>query len=350
LLPGASHELEFATDTKRRDKKHASNLSPYPPELIPFEPLDGPDTRYSQLHKPFGSMPYKEAGINGFTPPQPFAVASHFARCGDFKDFHWPTLAELNDDLDQAFAWRDDDERIRYFSHDVVDEEIVMYHGPPPAPATVHQPAVPSVSALNKAILDLTDRLFFVSHSRGNPSIRKWRLVRVALADSTAMSPSCLQDGKLIVEFYILHHEDVRHNATNQRYWLQYHPFCDITTPTSSTMTHMIRPYDTSKYLAARSRLVPFRRWLNLTHSNTYLHGPFEFATINGRQTHDRVAQTDWDILSTHASQFSNPVPRFDLPSYSIHIDLSVHVIVHNPTQAAALCSAVSIDTTPVFP
>lgn len=349
-LPGASYQLEFAMDTKRHNKKHASDLSPYPPELVPFEPIDGPDNRYSQLYKPFGTMPYKEAGIDGFKPPQPFAIASHFARRGDYKDFRWPTLAELNDELDHEFAWRDDAERVRYFSHDVVEEEPVMYHGPPPSPAIVRQPSVPAISTLVKSIIDSTDRLFFVSHSLGNPSIREWRLIRVAFTDSTAMSPSCLQEGKFLVEFYILHHEDVRQNAMNQRYWLQYHPFSDITTPTSSIMTHLIRPSDTSEALAAKSHLVPFRRWLNLTHSDTYLHGPFDFATINGRRTRDRIAKADWDILSTHASQFSNSLPRFDLPSYSIHVDLGVHVAVHNPTLAAALCTAASIDTTPVLP
>jgi hypothetical protein len=177
LLPGASYQLEFATDPKRHDKKHASDLSPYPPELIPFEPLDGPDNRYSQLHKPFGPMPYKEAGIDGFTPPRPFAIASHFARRGDHNDFQWPTLAKLNDELDHDFEWRDDDERARYFSHDVVEDEPVMYHGPPPSPAAVRQPSVPPISILVKSIIDSTDRLFFVSHSLGNPSIREWRLI-----------------------------------------------------------------------------------------------------------------------------------------------------------------------------
>ncbi len=62
LLSGASYELEFVGDSKRRDKKHASDLSPYPPELIPFQPVDGPDNRYGQLYKPTGASPYKEAG------------------------------------------------------------------------------------------------------------------------------------------------------------------------------------------------------------------------------------------------------------------------------------------------
>jgi hypothetical protein len=53
----------------QKSKKHASNLSPYPPELIPFEPLDGVDNGYSQLYKSFGPSPYREAGITGFISP-----------------------------------------------------------------------------------------------------------------------------------------------------------------------------------------------------------------------------------------------------------------------------------------
>jgi hypothetical protein len=89
-LEGASYELEFVGNPSCREKKHASDLSPYPPELIPFQPLDTADSRYSQLYRPIGKSPYKEAGINGFTPPQPFRIVSHFLTKGDFRDFHFP--------------------------------------------------------------------------------------------------------------------------------------------------------------------------------------------------------------------------------------------------------------------
>ncbi len=104
----------------------------------------------------------------------------------------------------------------------------------------------------------------------------------MALSDSSSLLPSCLQDGRFLVEFYALHFDDVHHNACNQRYWLQYHLVGNIATPTSSATTHFIRPSDTSEALAVKQRLVPFRRWLNLTHSDTYLHGPFDFASVNG--------------------------------------------------------------------
>ncbi len=57
-LPGASCKLQYVHSPTRRDKKHASDLSLYPVELIPFQPLDGADTRYSQLYKPIGLSPF----------------------------------------------------------------------------------------------------------------------------------------------------------------------------------------------------------------------------------------------------------------------------------------------------
>jgi hypothetical protein len=45
---------------------------PYPPELVPFTPLDGADTRYGQLYKPISTHPFKEAGIKGFMLCQPY--------------------------------------------------------------------------------------------------------------------------------------------------------------------------------------------------------------------------------------------------------------------------------------
>jgi hypothetical protein len=81
---GTSHTLKFTSNPKQRKKKQASNLLPYLPELIPFQPVDGHDNQYSQLYKPIQKSSYKEAGINGFEPPQPFAINVHFARRGNF--------------------------------------------------------------------------------------------------------------------------------------------------------------------------------------------------------------------------------------------------------------------------
>ena len=80
-----------------------------------------------------------------------------------------------------------------------------------------------------------------------------------------------------------------------------------------------------SEERAARHHLLPICCWVNLTHVNTFIHGPFDFATVNGRKTWDRVGQEAWDMLTAKTSMFRNPKPRFDLPSYSIHVDRGVH-------------------------
>jgi hypothetical protein len=51
-------------------------------------------------------------GIKGFTPPQPFQAAAHFAKTGNFRDFHFPMLSELNNEFD-PFPWKDNAEQLR---------------------------------------------------------------------------------------------------------------------------------------------------------------------------------------------------------------------------------------------
>jgi hypothetical protein len=103
----------------------------------------------------------------------------------------------------------------------------------------------------------------------------------MAMDAATALSSSCFQDRCFLVKFYTLHHDDVRFNAINQRYWLQYHFLANLTTPISTTTMHLICPSNTLEALAMKQKLAPFRCGLNLTHSDTYLHGPFDFATVN---------------------------------------------------------------------
>jgi hypothetical protein len=98
-----------------------------------------------------------------------------------------------------------------------------------------------------------------------------------------------------------------------------------------------VRPIDTSDGYVARHKLMPFRKWLNKCHQDTYIHGPFKFASIRGRKTRDPVAQSDWGILHKHSSMFNNPVPRFDVPTYLIHCNHGAHVIFHDKSTCAIL-------------
>jgi hypothetical protein len=142
VLTGASYELEHC-DSKRKYKKHASNLSPYPVELILFQPVDGADTRYGQLFKPISAHPFKEAGIKGFTPTQPYKVTSHLAITTRCTAFHWPSLSELNDEF-APFPWANDDKFQRYIHGDSITKLPVLATGPPPAGSTHFIPKTPA--------------------------------------------------------------------------------------------------------------------------------------------------------------------------------------------------------------
>jgi hypothetical protein len=348
-LPGASYEIEFIDKPSRRDKNHAANLSPYPPELLPFEPLDSANSRYGQLHNPIGKSPYKEAGIEGFIPPRPFRIASHFLTKGDYRDFHFPTLAELNEEI-SPFQWIDNEEHIQVMSRNRIEDQPVLYTGPPPSCAVPSPPSASPLSSLIASIINSSDRLFFILHSLGNPNTCEWRLVRVAFSNSTSLSPSCLQDGQFLMEFYTLYHADVWFNPYNQQYWLQYHSIGDIATPTSSTTTHLIQPSDTLEAHAARHQLVPFCRWINLLHSSTLLHGHFKLASVNGRKTCDRVSPADWDVLAKFSTLYQNPLTRFDLPSYSIHVDSGINSTFWDQDNADALCAAANSSDDCLYP
>jgi hypothetical protein len=115
---------------------------------------------------------------------------------------------------------------------------------------------------------------------------------------------------------------------------LQLHGVDDLCFPRLASDTHLVRPCDTSDGYATRHKLMPFWKWLNICHLETYIHGPFEFALIQGRKTRDRIAQVDWDALALHSSMFCNPIPSFNVTTYSIHCDCGAHVSVH----IAAVC------------
>jgi hypothetical protein len=98
--------------------------------LVPYSPVDGPDNRFGQIHKPLSPDAYKAAGIEGFAPPSPrfdFSNRKHFDETTipsdsspeddainpsllidfqnwhnateDDKDLHFPSLWELNQEL-----------------------------------------------------------------------------------------------------------------------------------------------------------------------------------------------------------------------------------------------------------
>ncbi len=134
-------------------------------------------------------------------------------------------------------------------------------------------------------------------------------------------------DGRYLVDFYLPHPSDFRYNAINKWFWLQYHSQEDIIGPTSSAYTRYIWPLETSEAYAHQHQLLPYRKFLNLTHLDTYILGPFNFATIHGRKSCNRIPQSTWAILKSHSDMFHNPIPWFDVPTTPF---MSIKVPTHH--------------------
>eukprot|EP00984_Skeletonema_dohrnii_P006306 scaffold2258_cov84-Skeletonema_dohrnii-CCMP3373.AAC.7 len=347
-LHGASYEIRHLA-TGRTDKKHASDLSPFPPELIPLIPLDGADSSYGQINKKLDDHPYQAAGISGFRQsPNPFSLLH-----GDVvtdPDLHMPTVAEMNADM---FPWLDNEEeaRVDAAQEKMCKAELFLSPKQPSTTSISPSPAVPTASALHIQIIRSTSKLFFISCPvTGCPSTSEWHLVRVNLEATHFHNPECGVNGKYLVDFYIPHPSDSYYNALNMRFWLEYHKTSSYVTTADRRTCHLIRPDANSEDYASRNSLTPFRQWATLTHSSTFIHGPFDFAIVNSRQSRDRISQSDWDELFKYRSHFSNQIPSFDLPTYSVHVE-QFHTTYssENLTRRHAACRQLSSGETIFF-
>jgi hypothetical protein len=141
------------------------------------------------------------------------------------------------------------------------------------------------------------------------------------------LHPSCLQDGKFLVQFFIQHFNDDSVNLTEKRYWLEYHSHHNKK-KTLGTQYHLILPSSISPDIAQTRNLVPYREWMYLFPDTQFLHGPFNFATINNRKTRDRISTTDWKLLISEKDKYDCPPPQF---SHSIiHIATTEQPITHH--------------------
>jgi hypothetical protein len=157
--------IEHCLKPSRKEKNHALDLTPYPFELIPFEPIDGTDNWYGQLYKPIGANPCKESSLKGFNPPTLFCDPQNFINVGDYKDFQWSTLAELNNKLD-PFPWHNKDEHCHYMCNDVPFAPPALYTGPMPSPPATNSSTnmPPTITTLCPRIINSVDTLFFNTH------------------------------------------------------------------------------------------------------------------------------------------------------------------------------------------
>ena len=314
-LDGSSYEIKHV-QTGKLDKKHAAFLSPFPHQLLPLLPVDGPDNLYGQLNAQLQPDAYYDAGIQSFIPGNPYKESEETVLFSlPEPSLTFPTLSDINDEMCE---WNDLELPPLRTEFETF-ESYVSTDNPTEPPKAAQQPTIPSAATLAAQILRCSDKLFFITHQIPGSSQTEWSLVRVAFEDSIRLQPSCLNTGKYLVKFYVCHPSDKLFDAPNQRYWLEYHPTFDGPGSDHKHTAHLIRPSLASKDYAIAEGLTPFRQWVRLSNSSTYICGPFDFADINGRRTKDRVPLAQWKILDSMKDRFSNPVPSLELLGYSVH-------------------------------
>lgn len=131
-----------------------------------------------------------------------------------------------------------------------------------------------------------------LSQGRSRKQKEWYKLVRVNLNKLLQQHPSCLQDSWFLVKFFIKHQQDKNlDNICNQWYWLEYHT--SNSHQTLSLDYRIVQPY---KYLEVTTRskyLVPYWEHVHINNSLICIHGPFDFAKLNNRQTRDRCSEKD---------------------------------------------------------
>ena len=171
--------------------------------------------------------------------------------------------------------------------------------------------------------------------------------MQLMFESSVQLSPSCscMQTGKFLVDFYISHPVDWCYNAVNQHFWLQYFKELEVLHPDQASETHLVRPSPSSSGYAIRHNLVPARKYVHLLHEDIFIHGPFDFAMVNNRKTRDRISDQDCQVLASFSHRFQNPLPSFDVPTYSVHVDNGVHIRSFRKISSCDVHSASSSST-----
>ena len=55
-----------------------------------------------------------------------------------------------------------------------------------------------------------------------------------------------------------------------------------------------------------------------------YINGPFNFATLNGRKTKDRISEFDWNKLIQSNDKYDHHSPALTDPCVSLYIDTPI--------------------------
>jgi hypothetical protein len=342
LHPSGSYDLvSIASKSNTTIKKHGSELILCPKTLIPHQPIISSDQIYSEFNQKIIDNPFSQAYIKGYNPTKPWEAAaaalSELCVPDTFIDIqHFPSIEELDATYD---SWPESGNPftptissdadlscttpISSQSRSSMDntDHITNHSSLTPSPilnASTLPSSIQQFPSLIQSIIASDDKLFFISYKISNQVRREWKLVQLDFSQSMLKSPSCLQDGKFIMNFLIQHPKDSDIPVQYQRFWIEYHKV--LSPKKLHTQYHIIQPSDISSKIATKQDLTPYREWINIKDDSIIIHGPFNFATINNRKTRDRVSIREWEILIQSHNKYDNDSPILkDVPIQTVH-------------------------------
>jgi hypothetical protein len=198
-------------------KTHRADLYPCPQLIKPFPLVKSSEYQFGNIHKGVTPNPYENASISNFQPPTPWAAlaASAYLTMEPF-----PSLSQMDAKFD---SWPES-------GNPFVHAETSFSGGQRNrAPVLT---AYTNIGSSDQAMLTLLqmlstlttscpfslfvsdmirsdDKLFFIPHcSPPNQSQLEWKLVQIDFPSSIKLHPSCLQDGKFLVQSFIRHFND----------------------------------------------------------------------------------------------------------------------------------------------
>ena len=195
---------------------------------------------------------------------------------------------------------------------------------------TTHESQQPQydLSILIPKLISSQDKLFFISHAYRNHRRREWKLVQLDLKATMELNPMALTDGKFLVKYLIAHPHDSNYKISQQRFWPHYHEK-GRAMDDFSTSVKFIRPAPESDVVVAKHNLTQVRFWVKLNDPTVYIHGPFEFAIINGRKSVDKIDTKDWKILKSNSDKYHDDGPSIEsrpLLFYSLYSPFIEHI------------------------
>ena len=318
--------LQHHKNKNKTEKRHASMIDLCPSYFLPQKPLAGTDNSYSEINKEIRHDRFKSAGIS----ERPATSEAHLQQVftPDFRVLAndiavslppFPTLQELDNELENSSD-------VNVQSNTNIESEGEIHSNSPASPRNIleTEPEPPQLqhqlSILVPNIIASSDRLFFISHAYDGQRRKEWKIVKLDLKATMEMNPQALTNGKFLVNFLVRHPNDRSYRATQQRYWPSYHDR-HIPMEEHSSSIKFIRPAPEAAAFAKHNNLVQARAWIQLNDPSVFIHGPFEFAIVNGRKSIDKIAEKDWKVLKSNSAKYSDDAPslaRENLMSFTL--------------------------------